>query len=236
MGRPQPFSVCQSCGNWAYNFRIIANDCKCAKCASAIGLFKPSLRAALKAKSKAPWTTTVPWAKQTQQADPVELLQMLASIPAFAGSREEANFAAQNLQKKEAALRRAADAVVAADAALVAAKGDMSVASVEAATAKQAHDQAIDALSRSLGKSTAPPPEGYSADGKKIPFAIKETDIDNMDEFDENQQKSLRDLKSQMDQHVKQVEALQETLQNTLKSILEIREAPAKRMRGVDGA
>ena len=149
--------------------------------------------------------------------------------------QQEANHTGQVLQKKEAALRRAADAQVAAEAALAKATDDVLTATEECHTAKLAHDKVVAELSKSLGHRQATP-DGYTQDGKKILLAVDEADFcENLDDYDETQQHTLRDLKVQIDNHCKQVAELQETLQVTLKSIKEIRSQPNKRLRGQDG-
>eukprot|EP00959_Pyramimonas_sp_CCMP1952_P057430 1198985-Pyramimonas_sp.AAC.1 len=159
MGRAQPFLWRKQCGNWAFNFRIIANGGKCAKCNNIVDLFK---RSGPSSSPKKP-----PWAKGSPPPeDPAVLLQKLASIPALAWAhralvdlettraaplvkqrapQQEANYTAQNLQKKEAALRRAADGQVAAEAVLERAEDNALAATEEAVAAREANDKAIEA-------------------------------------------------------------------------------------------
>ncbi|CAK0869093.1 unnamed protein product, partial [Prorocentrum cordatum] len=135
--------------------------------------------------------------------------------------QQEAKYTSQTLQKREAALRRAADAHVSAEAALANAKDEVLVATEEVIQARLANDKAI---------------EGYAADGNNILLAIQEAGFtDSGDEFDEKQQPALKELKSQMDRRVSEVAALQQVLQDTIKTAQDIRAAPAKRLHGNGG-
>ena len=78
--------------------------------------------------------------------------------------------------------------------------------------------------------------DGYTADGKKIYLAMDEFDFAASDEFDDTQKAQLQTIQTQVEEHCKQVELLQKTMQEALKSVKEIRAAPAKRQRGQDGA
>ena len=256
MVRKQPFTWCRSCGNWAYNFRIGANGGRCGKCHSHVDLFKKdpdSSKGKGKGGGKVPREKPTPWGSpagcstSTSAADPVEMLRQLAALPALSGSlsaiqamesttsaslikprspQEEANHTRQILQRRGAALRRAADVQVAAEMALAKAEDEILVVTEEASKAKEAHDKAVAELSRSLGPSVSQ--EGYAPDGKKILLAYHDADFtDNLDDNDENQQ-TLRDLKAQMDNRCQRVAALHATLPATLKTVKEIRTALRK--------
>ena len=84
MVRKQPFSWCTRCGNWAFNFRIIANDRKCFICQNPVDLFKKGTGEG----GKPPWHEKKGQRKQPPPApdDPMAMLKSLAAIPALAGS------------------------------------------------------------------------------------------------------------------------------------------------------
>ena len=193
-----------------------------------------------------------PWSKQP---DVSQMLNMLANVPALAAHvdvfrQAETSFKAskakpvspnqevyrcsQTLDRKETIFEKATMDVIKLEAALQEAKLWQHQTADEAISAKKAHSLAVKALADSTGAAQAM--DGYTADGKKIYLAMDEFNFAASDEFDDTQKAQLQTIQSQVEEHCKQVELLQKTMQEALKSVKEIRAAPAKRQRGQDGA
>ncbi|CAK0908638.1 unnamed protein product [Prorocentrum cordatum] len=254
---PRPFCWC-TCGNWTYNFRLLHNGGFCGKCGEQVTLFKPDAAAAKgngkgkkgihsykggKGEDKSAWyygsgKGTHPWSKEP---DISQMLNILSNVPALAehadvfrqadtsfkaskakpvSPNQEVYRCSQTPEKKEVALQKASADVIKLETALQEAKLWL-------------HQTAEEALADSTG--AAKTQDGYTADGKNIYLAMDEFDFATSDEFDGAQKAQLKAIQKQVEEHCKKVEDLQKTMQEALKSVKEIRAAPAKRQRGQDG-
>ncbi|CAK0882815.1 unnamed protein product, partial [Prorocentrum cordatum] len=211
-----------------------------------------------KGEAKSAWNNTgggkgpYPWSKEP---DVSQMLAILSNVPALAAHadvfrqadtsfkaskakpvspNQEVYRCSQTLEKKEMALQKASADVVKLESALQEAKLWLHQTAEEALSAKRAHNFAVKALADSTG--AAKTQDGYTADGKKIYLALDEFDFAASDEFDDTQKAQLQAIQTQVEEHCKQVADLQKTMQEALKSVKEIRAAPAKRQRGQDGA
>ncbi|CAK0892726.1 unnamed protein product, partial [Prorocentrum cordatum] len=194
---------------------------------------------------------THPWSKEP---DISQMLSILSNVPALAehadvfrqadnsfmaskakpvSPNQEVYRCSQTLEKKEMALQKASADVIKLETALQEAKLWLHQTAEEALSAKRAHTLAVKALADSTG--AAKTQDGYTADGKKIYLAMDEFDFATSDEFDDAQKAQLKAIQKQVEEHCKKVEDLQKTMQEALKSVKEIRAAPAKRQRGQDG-
>ncbi|CAK0894659.1 unnamed protein product, partial [Prorocentrum cordatum] len=194
---------------------------------------------------------THPWSKEP---DISQMLSILSNVPALAehadvfrqadssfkaskakpvSPNQEVYRCSQTLEKKEMALQKASADVIKLETALQEAKLWLRQTAEEALSAKRAHTLAVKALADSTG--AAKTQDGYTADGKKIYLAMDEFDFATSDEFDDAQKAQLKAIQKQVEEHCKKVEDLQKTMQEALKSVKEIRAAPAKRQRGQDG-
>ena len=258
--RGKAFSWCTNCGNWAFNFRIIRNDGKCAKCYAEIPIFEKPKPPPSAITTKPPWRDG---GHPYSSPDPTQLLAQLASLPAFKGMsdmvqqlrtkyeeenkpkprevnlREKVQSTQQILTLKNKALEHASQAVTVAEQALATAQDRCKQAAYEQVEAKEAHDKAVKELACHVqgGPPSQLPPDGYTMDGKKIVFAIDETLFADLgDDFDDTQKQELLDIEKAIEEKCRQVQDLQRTVHDQYTKVRAIRSSPNKRLRGATGA
>ncbi|CAK0897887.1 unnamed protein product, partial [Prorocentrum cordatum] len=150
------------------------------------------------------------------------MLALLASLPMFAGE-------AKTLLAAKEPLKSAAEAVVAAEATLARAQQRAEEATVAQIVAQQAHDKAVAAVAAKANIKQVP--DGYTADGKRVVFAVDDALFSDLSEFDETQQAELRAFEAEIKQRIDQVAAMQAEVHAQYDKVRALRNSPPKRQR-----